>query len=138
MDQLIFQHAEGERNWLSVAFLLIGIVFITFGVLGDAPAIWFVGPGLFVAGAGWLVFKNEKSGAKLTGTQLLLWSGRWRRDLSLAEIAKIQLKEWVDGPPEIAAELNGGELVSIPFRCIGQTNEFIAALRTLKIEIEKI
>lgn len=137
MDSVLFEHAEQGRNWVMKLLLAIGVAFVFFGILGGAPWFWYLGAGLFVLMVGWRVLANSPSGSRLTPQLLRVYAGGWQREMPLREINKVVLKDWVDGPPDVAAILKGGESVSIPIQCIGRSRTFVAALELAGIAIDR-
>jgi len=137
MDNVLFEHEEHGRNWVMKILLAIGVAFVLLAFKGGAPWFWYIGPGLFVLMAGWRVVANPKSGSRLTREVLQVYSGRWRRELPVSDIDRFILLEWSDGPPGVEAMLKWGESVSIPFQCIGRSQVFVAALKTMGIAVER-
>ncbi len=137
MQQIIFRHSERTRNWMTVSLLCFGAGLTLFGLHGGADWYWFIGPGIFVFGAGWSVLINQKSGSVMSDETLRVLSGAWDQTIEISQLDRIVLHEWSDGPPDVTAVLKGGGNVTIPFSCIGRKDAFMDAMKRMAVKVEK-
>ena len=137
MDASLYASESKGRRPLFIVLFAIGAALLAFGILGGAPWIWYLPVGFFALVSGWQLVANPVSGARLTASSLLLHSGRWRREVDVAVIEKLSITAWSDGPPSLRLILRDGSDEPIPHMCIERRDEFLAALATLGVPIER-
>lgn len=131
-----YKHEQSFRSPLTVTVTVFILGMFWFSMTQGAPQflLWFFG--LIAALLLWQVLRNPISGIDVQPTHLRAYSGNWEQRANLKDIKSIQIKRDSDGPDSFTLFLHSGKKRPIPYVCIGNTDAFEKALKSLGVDID--
>jgi hypothetical protein len=124
----VYQYEENSRRPSALIGLFLSCTILGVTYFYQAPWYFFAPTASCAAMLLWAVIANRVSGMQLTETKLMMHAGKWRQSVFVSEIAVVNIKEWMEGPPTITLSMKDGSDISIPDYCIGSSKNFTAAL----------
>lgn len=138
MAHLDYVYHEQSRRPIVFLATAIGGAMIALGTWHGAPW-WTLAPVLIgVSMSLWMLVFNRRSGMELSGPEMLLYNGTWRRSLRADQIVSARIVHWSEGAPSVSIDLTGGERLDIPAMCIGSAAELSAAFTSRSIPIIEV
>ncbi|MDJ0614077.1 MAG: hypothetical protein QNJ29_10400 [Rhizobiaceae bacterium] len=138
MAKVLYEHKTQGKTLASLLFLVISIGAVVLGANLGAPIHWYIPVGFTLLFGAWWFMNNPNYGCKLTGETLEIWHNKDTRKFQLTDIAKAEVKEWMDGPDDIVLVMHDGSKHPISYLQYGNTGEFKQAIESVGLKIESV
>lgn len=107
------------------------IAMLAFGAHHAAPWYFLVPVGLAGAMALWAIIANPQTGSSLTAETLHVYNRGNSETVHIADIARMNITKWSEGPDTVAITLKSGDVVHVPSLCAD--SKLAIALRGLGV-----
>jgi hypothetical protein len=137
-NQHLYAHQETTRRLDVAIAAVIGMILVALGLNYAAPIIFMIPVLAALLMACWFFLIARQSGCLLDATQLQLYAGRWSKDILVRDIVAYRKMAWSESPDWIHLRLRDNTEYLVPAYCVGNTDQFVEALRQLNVSEAKI
>jgi hypothetical protein len=132
----IYRYEKNSRRLATILGLVLSGFLMGIGYTYPTPWYFFAPVVLCAVMCLWAIIANRVSGLCVTDADLIMYTGKWRQNISLSEIAFVSIKQWMDSAPSFSLNMRDGSHIAIPGHCIGSSRDFTQALSKSNIPVQ--
>ncbi len=132
----LYEHSESTRRPIVAVAAVLGALMTAIGWQHSAPTPFIAVTALSTLFSAWFFILGRHSGCHVGQKTVLFFAGNWTKTIPIVDMASYRLTSWSDGKDWVHMRLRDGQEWLVPAYCVGDVNDFVAALDRLHIARE--